>query len=186
MRVDLGLAVAISSFFFGRLALADVVNPPPTDCPAGSFGEVSHAGPYCRADDCSADATGCAAASPCQSQALCSVEIAGASMGGPFTVNNIVGPCAADGTCTEGVCKTLSVCMPTGGAGGAPSAASGGAASTSSTSSAAGTQSGNRNTSEGSGCSCHVPRSGSAAASALATFGLFAWTLSRRRRNDAR
>jgi hypothetical protein len=186
MRVDLGLSIAIFWLCFSGSALADVVNPPPTDCPAGSVGQVSHAGPYCRADDCSADATRCAAPSPCQSQALCSVEIAGASMGGPFTVNNVVGPCAADGTCTKGVCTTQSVCMPTSGAGGAPSAASGGATSTASASSAAGTQSGNGNVSEGSGCGCHVRRTGSAGALALATLGLLAWNLGRRGRRKAR
>ncbi len=37
------------------LALADVVNPEPENCPSGSFGTSSHSGEWCAPSTCSSD-----------------------------------------------------------------------------------------------------------------------------------
>lgn len=51
-------------------AHADKVMPPPEDCPVGSEGESSHAGPYCRPLDCGSD-TDCEGGRVCREQPLC-------------------------------------------------------------------------------------------------------------------
>lgn len=106
-------------------AQADVVSPPPADCPEGSSGAVSHAGPFCAAIDCSADASKCGVRG-CESRSICLEDIEGVSAGGPFTVKNVKGPCAADGTCAVGTCTTLSVCVAASGTGGVSGNGTGG------------------------------------------------------------
>ena len=50
MRVSarrLVLAATLGAFLTARVALADVVMPPPDDCPPGQVGTTSHGGPSC-------------------------------------------------------------------------------------------------------------------------------------------
>ncbi len=156
----IGLGAMLCFVVFCNQAWADVVGLPPADCPAGSIGVASHAGPYCKADDCSADASRCTGGSRCQAKALCVVDIQGASNGGPFTVQSVVGFCSADGRCSEGTCSTLSVCMTASGVGGAGSSSS----------------------PPSSGCSLGVPNTRVSGAAAFWAMGLGAWLVSRRRR----
>ncbi len=48
LRVTGALLVTAVLVLVPRLGLADVVSPPPTDCPAGHQATSDHAGPYCR------------------------------------------------------------------------------------------------------------------------------------------
>lgn len=159
--VGIGLGVALCVLVFGAIAYADVVGAPPADCPPGSVGTASHAGPYCRPDDCSQDASRCAGSSSCQSKALCIVEIQGGSIGGPSTVRSVVGPCSADGRCGEGTCTKLSVCTSsaTGVGGAGPSSSS-----------------------DNGGCTLHGAGTAASGAAAFAAVGLCAWFVARRRR----
>ncbi|MEZ4323129.1 MAG: hypothetical protein R3F61_37025 [Myxococcota bacterium] len=53
------------------LALADVVGPPPDDCPPGASGTSSHGGPYCVPSTC--DGT-CEEGGTCEPAGLCVLE----------------------------------------------------------------------------------------------------------------
>ncbi|WP_441286135.1 hypothetical protein ACSRUE_27235 [Sorangium sp. KYC3313] len=57
-------------------ALADVVPPPPTSCPAGTHGVTGHAGAGCAPDTCPNGAEGavCAGGRPCCLMDLCSTR----------------------------------------------------------------------------------------------------------------
>lgn len=59
--------------FAMSLAMADVVDPAPEDCPTGSYGTTSHWGPACEANTCSSD-TECAEGDSCVPLGLCVVE----------------------------------------------------------------------------------------------------------------
>jgi MYXO-CTERM domain-containing protein len=50
------VALAASVLLVARDSLADVVMPPPDDCPPGSVGHSSHLGPYCAPTTCNTDA----------------------------------------------------------------------------------------------------------------------------------
>src|SRR5512137_443367 len=54
-------------------ARADVVGPPPDECPMGSQPGQSHSGPYCGPDLCQTDheANRCSATESCQAMPLC-------------------------------------------------------------------------------------------------------------------
>lgn len=111
MRVGLGFVVGLLLLFGAGVASADVVSPPPTDCPEGSEGESSHGGPYCAPTDCGFSGTACEAGSTCATRPLCIVESKSVSRGGTNTVKHVVGPCGANGACAKGTCSTLSVCV---------------------------------------------------------------------------
>ena len=61
-----------------RDARADAVGPPPADCPAGSFGDSCHGGPFCRPSTCESDAA-CAGGEICQEVKVC---VGGVQCGG--------------------------------------------------------------------------------------------------------
>jgi len=88
---------------------ADVVRPPPTECPPGAIGETSHGGPHCVAYVCE---RGCKAGTSCQSMGLCIEKRHGGSIDGPFEFEAVAGVCAAGGKCERGTCVTLKVCAP--------------------------------------------------------------------------
>ena len=108
-------------------ARADVVSPPPTNCPGGTDPETCHGPPYCAPHLCVADAD-CKGAGVCKSASFCvsSIHCSG-GWGGPHPpVQSVSGVCS--GTCADGAtCSTLKVCMsstPTRPAPSSPSAAS--------------------------------------------------------------
>lgn len=116
------------------VAFADVVGPPATDCPPGSYGSTSHSGPYCPPALCTTEyeANRCSAAETCEGRQLCIEEI---PCGGrpipdaaPCTLSNVTAECSPSGSCARGTCQMLRVCMPSSGTGGA--SASGGSANT--------------------------------------------------------
>jgi hypothetical protein len=90
---------------------ADVVGPPPTKCPDGTTPEESHAGPYCRMNDCP-DAGPCPDGTACQSRYLCVEVLRGGTIDGVTTVHNVVDVCPDASSCEVGACELHEVCMP--------------------------------------------------------------------------
>jgi hypothetical protein len=90
-------------------ARADVLIPPPADCPAGSKGRTSHSGPHCAPRTCE---RGCEEGLACRPTDLCIVQRQGANRVHRFTFEVVTGPCPADRKCPEGACETRDVCVP--------------------------------------------------------------------------
>lgn len=99
------------------LALADVVDEPPTDCPPGSRGESAHSGSWCEADECEATSE-CPEGQVCRELSLCvdtyEQECGGMTTPGEppctFTVHEAVGTCEEGEACERGVCQTAMRC----------------------------------------------------------------------------
>jgi hypothetical protein len=91
------------------LAEADVVSPPPTDCPPGTTAAVNHAGPHCLPASC-ADPRQCPTGQICATQQLCWVERVFTNWTGEHRVEVVRGPCQS-GQCPEGTCRAERVCM---------------------------------------------------------------------------
>lgn len=101
-----------------RAVRADMVAPPPAECPAGTKATTGHAGPHCAPRTCETSEQ-CADGLECTVLRLCVAERQYRSMGGPGTTSVIEGPCP-DGMCASGQCRSLRVCAPPGtGTGGA-------------------------------------------------------------------
>lgn len=84
-------------------ALADRVPPPPSDCPRGSIGETSHAGPHCAPSTCAAPSE-CPAEYPaCVEVALC-VESQTYTPGGIGSTGETATRDVARGPCVDGQC----------------------------------------------------------------------------------
>jgi MYXO-CTERM domain-containing protein len=96
-------------------AHADVVNPPPEDCPSGAVGTAGHGGEWCTPDPC-VDGQ-CALGTTCETTGLCVLEeerpCGGQSSGTPctFVYREAFGPCDDDGACDEGTCVTDEYCV---------------------------------------------------------------------------
>ncbi len=88
---------------------ADVVGPPPTDCPDGTEGDSCHGGAFCSPKRCT-DTAACAAGTSCQEVKLCIAPINCGSHGMTSFVDSVKGSCPS-GTCVEGTCRPVSVCM---------------------------------------------------------------------------
>ncbi|MGC4113998.1 MAG: hypothetical protein QM765_04930 [Myxococcales bacterium] len=91
------------------LVRADVLGPPPTNCPAGAKGRTSHSGPHCVPATCE---NGCEAGFACKPTDLCIAQRQGATRVGRYTFETVRGPCGANRTCAEGTCETREVCVP--------------------------------------------------------------------------
>ena len=107
---------ALLALSFPAFASADVVGPDPTDCPLGSRGASCHGMEYCAPQTCTTSAT-CGAGEICQSRDLCmSSGSCGGLMGPdaapPPPVPFVTATCS--GTCAEGTCETVLVCVPDG------------------------------------------------------------------------
>ena len=81
-------------------AAADAILAPPADCPPGAFGTTSHAGTFCEARTCAADAE-CEDGRVCREQPLCvrEVRVEYATYG---SRGNVVTHRVATGVCGEG------------------------------------------------------------------------------------
>ncbi|HJL17774.1 MAG TPA: hypothetical protein RMH99_19065 [Sandaracinaceae bacterium LLY-WYZ-13_1] len=99
---------------------ADVVSPPPTDCPEGS-GPVDfcHGPPTCSASTCATDED-CAGELVCRDRDLCTLEhccsgrCCAMDCGSPPTkYTHVEGPCGAGGTCDGfgASCTSIRVCV---------------------------------------------------------------------------
>jgi hypothetical protein len=101
------------------LARADLVPPPPTDCPPGTRGATNHAGPHCLPVHCS-DQRPCPKGETCALAALCLVERTYANMTGQRTTTVVQGLCR-NGQCEQGTCRREPVCVSRPWASAAPS-----------------------------------------------------------------
>jgi hypothetical protein len=116
---SLVLAMAAAMTLLGGAAEADIVRPPPENCPTGSSGQTGHSGPYCAPRKCTADSA-CAKGERCEARKLC---VKSKTLGGgrrirkepPPTVEEVVGTCAGGSKCAAGSCTSLRVCVPKGG-----------------------------------------------------------------------
>jgi MYXO-CTERM domain-containing protein len=89
---------------------ADVVAPPPTDCPAGSEGGSCHGGTFCSPVRCT-DSTACPNGTSCQQANLCIAQFTCWGKGGPSTpMDDVKGSCAT-GSCAAGTCQSISACV---------------------------------------------------------------------------
>jgi hypothetical protein len=94
------------------LAEADMVSPPPTDCPAGTIGATNHAGPHCLPQSCG-EGKACPAGQVCATQELCRVVRVFMNRTGDHQEEVIAGACV-NGQCPEGTCRTERVCVAQG------------------------------------------------------------------------
>jgi MYXO-CTERM domain-containing protein len=99
----LALIGALAVLAVGFDAGADVVMPPPEDCPIGTVGTSSHGGPRCVPVYCP-DAGGCPAGTFCQPHYYCAQDNYGIE---------ILGVCGEGETCAEGSCELIDVCYGT-------------------------------------------------------------------------
>jgi len=149
-----------------RAVRADAVRPEPRNCPDGSQGATGHAGPYCAPIPCTSDAecTAVRAGWVCREVPLCVNQVTYTDWSGQrYTRDEVVGPCAADGSCTPpATCDTSKKCAPPIASGSGPTGSSGssgaqsGAGGTGGAGGSAGT--GGQDTAV-EGCSCAVPAS---------------------------
>lgn len=90
-------------------AFADVVMPPPSQCPEGSKPTTSHAGPTCEPTTCKKDKD-CKSGQRCVSWPLCVEKRRGYSHGFPFTVMHATAVCPKN-TCAKGSCQKAMRCV---------------------------------------------------------------------------
>jgi len=89
-------------------ARADVVMPPPTNCPDGARGRTSHSGPHCAPWTCE---RGCEEGKVCRPVGLCIAKRQGANRrGGRFEFEVVTGTCKAGEACANGTCEVREVC----------------------------------------------------------------------------
>ncbi|MDC0675023.1 hypothetical protein [Nannocystis radixulma] len=92
-------------------ARADAIEIPPS-CPEGAMPDGCHSGPYCRLRECVESS--CPEGLICRDIQLCVESFTcggGGWTGDSFDVDNVLGPCDADGTCTTGTCKPVKACV---------------------------------------------------------------------------
>ena len=109
------LTVMVWSLLGTSLAWADVVNPPPEDCPAGTQGSTCHGGPHCAPVDCGA--AGCKDGLECREVKYCAGVVNCAGMLMPdedpsqYDTDAIYTTCDADESCDMGTCQAFKVCI---------------------------------------------------------------------------
>ena len=115
LRSSLAALTVVAVMLCGTRARADVVMPEPDDCPEGSKAGTCHGGPHCRAEPCVDDAS-CTNGKTCQQVKRCVEQINCSSRNPtPSYVDSLTGSCKGDGTCSEGTCKTIKLCLEPGG-----------------------------------------------------------------------
>jgi len=95
-------------------ARADAIEIPPS-CPEGATPDGCHSGPYCKPRAC-VDDTACPEGHLCRDVQLCIEPFTcggGGWTGDSVEVDNVLGSCGADGTCTKGTCKPVKACVKT-------------------------------------------------------------------------
>jgi MYXO-CTERM domain-containing protein len=113
----------LAALWMAGLALADVVNPPPEDCPSGAIGQSGHIGEWCAPHVCAERP--CADDQTCETTGLCVVEEE-VDCGGMTDPNNpctflkreAFGACEVDADCDQGTCITDDYCVDEGKVGG--------------------------------------------------------------------
>jgi len=115
-RIGSVLAAMLSlvMLFGSATARADAVEPPPENCPAGTYPTSGHCGPHCIADTCSQDSV-CDEGGSCVERSLCVFQFQGPCGNhlpdAATTVHDAVAAaCGSGGTCSKGKCQTLDVC----------------------------------------------------------------------------
>ncbi|MBZ5711433.1 MYXO-CTERM sorting domain-containing protein [Nannocystis pusilla] len=91
-------------------ARADAIEIPPS-CPEGAMPDGCHSGPYCKLREC-VDAS-CPEGHVCKDLQMCVESFTcggGGWTGDSFDVDNVLGPCDPDNTCTKGTCKSVKAC----------------------------------------------------------------------------
>ncbi|MDI1477416.1 hypothetical protein [Polyangium sp. y55x31] len=108
----------LSALAYVTPARADVVGPPPDECPAGTEGASCHGGPYCRPIECTSDAE-CGRGETCKDTPLCVSTINCAGLLPPdasptdYDRAKIEGSCPNGNECAaDATCKTQKVCVP--------------------------------------------------------------------------
>lgn len=100
--------IVLTSISSEKLALADVVSPPPEECIEGASPTTSHCGPHCTDHECG---TGCEDGLECRELPLC-VQIRECTSGyGTFSETVIHGSCETE-PCeeSEAECLSMTVC----------------------------------------------------------------------------
>ncbi len=92
-------------------AHADVVNPPPDDCPEGQIGTTGHLGSRCVPHLCSP--SGNCDAGPCTETGMCVLreERVCGDMDTPCTFEEAFGLCDTDEDCGRGACVVDAYCL---------------------------------------------------------------------------
>ena len=104
-------------WWFGALALADIVPDLPANCPAGSVGTTNHTGAYCTPDECEVDA--CGTGQACESTGLCVIReerpcggLQDPNQPCTFSYVEAVSPCETQADCSNGAqCENEPVCI---------------------------------------------------------------------------
>lgn len=110
-----GMRIALASMLVAiacsAVARADVVPPPPSDCPDGSTGQSSHIGPYCSPLLCDNDQQ-CLDGTTCRTLKLCIEVILVEDWWSDVTISieTVVASCENDVPCPRGECLSLQVC----------------------------------------------------------------------------
>jgi hypothetical protein len=102
------------------VAGADVVMPPPAECPRGAIGATSHAGPHCAPTTCTVDAecTEMERGAPleCVEAGLCVATREGfGGWSGAFEYQAALATCETASDCPEGTCEVTRRCATRGG-----------------------------------------------------------------------
>ena len=90
---------------------ADVLSPPPKDCPLGTIPSGCHGPPLCWPRPCKSGAE-CAPGLVCKGQPLCLKQINCGGGYAPKYVNTATGQCPGGAPCKVGTCTTVQVCIP--------------------------------------------------------------------------
>ncbi len=112
------LSWVLATMLWISAARADVIRPPPEQCPDGSRPTSTHAGPHCTPRDCE-NGEPCDEGLECQRVPLCVVERRFVSRAGPSSTRVIEGACP-DGSCAAGECQQMPVCVANMGTRGQP------------------------------------------------------------------
>jgi hypothetical protein len=113
LTTSLVVVAALAWLLATPAAQADVVEPPPDDCPAGTEGSSSHCGSYCWPQIC-VDSSDCTGGKTCQALALCLEQTECGSHwdpdAAPVIINKASRSCASGAACASGTCETIDVC----------------------------------------------------------------------------
>ena len=110
-----GAAAALVLMLSGGEARADVVGPPPRDCPVGSSGDACHGGPFCRPNTCLNDDE-CSEGQTCQDAKACigGIVCGGLEGGGDPPIATYEGSCEQSGCKGNIECQAIKQCLPSG------------------------------------------------------------------------
>jgi hypothetical protein len=153
----IALAVLLGVGAASRSARADVVMPPPDECPDGTTPATGHCGPHCEPIACESTADcaegSCTSVRVCVETLVCAGQVEPDADLSQYERPSVLETCES-GTCAQGECQTLKICTT---GSGPTSISTGGAAATGSSNSDSG------------GCSCNL---GGESSRSFSLFGL--------------